>query len=108
MSFLASAAKAVASGVGNFFGDLTGTKQETEAIEQQTNAIRAQGAADAPIAPPPPPMPPSLANSGVASTEAATRAAAASAAGAGFAGSILSGSQGAPAPSTASKQLYGQ
>jgi hypothetical protein len=49
-----------------------------------------------------------MASSSVQNAGASARAAAAAAAGAGFAGTLKTGSQGAPAPSTAGKQLFGQ
>lgn len=57
--------------------------------------------------PPPPPNPPTAASSAVQASAAAAARNAAAQAGRGKSGTLLTGSDGAPAPATAKKQLLG-
>ncbi len=61
-----------------------------------------------PPPPPPPPAPPTFASAAVGQAGQAERAAGLAAAGQGFAGTLLTGPQGAAAPNVAGKSLLGQ
>lgn len=61
-----------------------------------------------PPPPPPPANPPQMADASVRNAAAQTGARAVAAEGAGFAGTLLTGGQGAAAPPTATKSLLGQ
>ena len=66
------------------------------------------GGLKAPPPSPPPPNPPLIADPSTQASANAAQLAAAAAAGQGFNNTIQSSPQGAPAPSTAQKQLLGQ
>lgn len=61
----------------------------------------------APYVPPPPPNPATRASDQVQNSGAKAAQAAAAAAGQGFSGTLETGPQGAAAPATAGKQLFG-